>query len=100
MLIEGFSERLRAARAAAQLTQQFISDELKCTSATIANWEHDRAVPGSDDLARLATLYHVSADWLLTGKRMPHRFESSPCPHGGQISERCLECERAAKVTA
>lgn len=75
MFVEGLGERLRAARAAANFTQVYVAARLKCHSATLANWERGRAEPSATDLSRLATLYDVSADWLLTGSPLKHRFE-------------------------
>ena len=107
MSLKGLAERLRAARAAANLTQCTVANTLGYKAPTVANWEHDRAEPCATDLLRLATLYRVSVDWLLTGARMVHRFEPRPksvpggdgyvaCPHGVPIRDRCMSCERAA----
>ena len=96
MSLAGFAERLRAARAAADLTQIAVSAALGYTPATIANWEHGRTEPSATDLARLAALYRVSLDWLLTGRaHLEHRFEV--CPHGVPVAERarCGLCDTA-----
>lgn len=76
MTSQGTPERLRAARAAAGLTQEQVGRALGVSAQTIANWEHGRTSPSTADVARLAALYRVSCDWLLTGKpRLAHRFE-------------------------
>ncbi len=101
MPLVGLAERLRAARAAAKLTQGAVSSALGYTPPTIANWEHARSEPGATDLVRLASLYRVCVDWLLTGARMRHRFEVpgaatariDTCSHGTPIAERCMPCE-------
>jgi len=94
MALKGFAERLRAARAAADMTQGNVASALGYTPQTVANWERDRTEPCATDLARLAAVYRVSADWLLTGAaRMPHRFERATCAHGVPVAERCRACE-------
>ncbi len=97
MSLVGLAERLRAARAAATLTQGAVASALGYTPPTVANYEHGRTLPDAADLLRLATLYRVSADWLLVGARMSCRFEHAPkglCPHGVPFAtERCLPCE-------
>jgi len=97
MALQGFAERLRAARAAASLTQEQVASALGYQATTIGNWDRARTEPCATDLARLATLYRVSADWLLTGQaRLPHRFErrdGATCPHDVPITDRCIACE-------
>lgn len=94
-------ERLRAARAAADITQGDVAEALGCSPNTIANWEKDRSTPCAPDLVKLIRLYGVSADWLLTGiARLPHRFGppklSQRCVHGVPFSDRCIACEHEA----
>lgn len=101
----GFTERLRASRAAARLKQTDVASTLSYTPATVANWENGRTSPSLADVASLAALYRVSADWLLTGRaRLPHRFTDAEepstdkgprCRHAIPIGERCLPCEGA-----
>jgi transcriptional regulator with XRE-family HTH domain len=95
MTLKGLADRLRAARAAADLTQGAVASALGYVPETIANWERNRAEPSASDLARLAVLYRVSVDWLLTGEpRMPHRFERAErCAHDVPITDRCVACE-------
>jgi len=97
MSLKGLASRLRAARAAADLTQGNVAAALGYHVATIANWERGRAEPCASDLARLAALYRVSVDWLLTGaSRLPHRFERDAvdrCEHEIPIADRCTRCE-------
>jgi len=107
MPLDGLAGRLRAARAAADLTQTQIATALDCSKQTISHWEHGRAQPCGSDLARLARIYVVSVDWLLTGlPHLPHRWGGAPalvperCPHGIPYADRCLACESAAEGIA
>ena len=90
MPLQGFAERLRAARAAASFTQPQVSSALGYTTDTIANYERGRTEPDLADVARMARLYRVSCDWLLAGTpRLPHRFERdepATCEHGDRIT--------------
>jgi len=65
MLSPQLPERLRAARAAAQLSQEKVAEKIGVTAQTVASWEQGRTTPNATDLARLATVYAVSSDWLL-----------------------------------
>lgn len=94
MPLQGLAARLRAARAAADLTQVAVAAVFGYTPPTIANWERARTEPSLADVGRLATLYCVSCDWLLTGRaRLPHRFGRERCEHGKPITDRCMPCE-------
>jgi len=88
-------------------------------AATIANYEAERTAPSLFILGRLAALYRVSCDWLVTGHpRLPHSLSkphrqvmvrtavapSTPglgtierCLHGVPIRDRCPDCEHEAK---
>lgn len=90
MHLDGLPDRLRAARAASDFTQKQISEKLGYIQKTIANWERGRTEPCAYDLAQLACLYSVSADWLLTGSpRLPHRFGTAV----PVCAQRCIACE-------
>lgn len=43
--METFAEKLKAARAAARLTQQAMSDRMEIPKRTIEEWEGDRRTP-------------------------------------------------------
>lgn len=97
------------------MTQVAVAGALGCTTDTVGNYERGRTEPRLDDVVRMARLYRVSLDWLLTGSaRLAHRFEGngSPrrtrvfeappkpagdgflrCPHLVPYNERCGECE-------
>ncbi len=75
MFLQNLASRLRAARAAADVTQEHAAEHAQCSVRSIAHYEHATAEVGAETLYRLAVLYRVSADWLLHGRTpMPHRF--------------------------
>lgn len=76
MTLPGFPQRLRTARVAAGLTQSAVAGVIGCSVDTVSNYERGRTEPRLVDIARLATIYRVSCDWILTGSpRLKHRFE-------------------------
>lgn len=57
------------ARARKQFTQTEVAEQLGIDFTTISKYENDRSEPDYDTLLKLAALYEVSLDWLLTGER-------------------------------
>lgn len=70
---------------------------LSVSPRNVANWEAARSRPSFEILVKLAEIYRVSLDWLLTGKhRLPHSFVTPTdlCPHLVSLTkDRCLVCE-------
>lgn len=62
--------RLRQARQEAGLTQGDVATEFKHSRQTVSSWEHGRTTPTLAEFRELATLYGVSADFLLYGVRV------------------------------
>lgn len=62
------SNRLTEARTNAGLSQAQAGKLLGYPRQRIYEWEQGQYVPGSETLAKLAELYDVSLDWLVTGK--------------------------------
>jgi transcriptional regulator with XRE-family HTH domain len=59
--------RLVEARRASRFTQEDVARELGVTRQTVSHWEHGSTEASWVDLARLCTLYGVSADQILYG---------------------------------
>ncbi|MEQ8400569.1 MAG: helix-turn-helix transcriptional regulator [Roseitalea porphyridii] len=59
--------RIVSAREAAGLTTAQLARRLGVKSATLQNWETDRAEPRSNKLFMLAGLLNVSPTWLING---------------------------------
>ncbi|MFA9413492.1 MULTISPECIES: helix-turn-helix domain-containing protein [unclassified Streptococcus] len=58
-------ERLKSLRQEKGYTQDQLAQLLLLSRQTIINWEKDRTVPDSDNLARLSAFYGISVDELL-----------------------------------
>ena len=57
--------RLREARERKELLQREVAEKIGCHTMTVSKYERDAQDPSSKNLAALAELYDVSADWLL-----------------------------------
>jgi transcriptional regulator with XRE-family HTH domain len=71
-------KRIKELRIAANMTQEqlgsrFVTDERPdgFGKQTIAAWESDRNDVGSENLAQLCQIFHVTADYLLFGSPLP-----------------------------
>lgn len=59
------TQRLKAARKLAKLTQEGLAKRVNTTKATISNYENGHSTPSNDMLSALADVLHVSTDYLL-----------------------------------
>lgn len=87
-----FKVRLREARTAKNLSQEFVANILGVTRQAVGNWESEKSAstPDPDTLAKLADLYEVSVDWILG--RQPPTFN----PKGGENTPLETQIVRAA----
>ena len=61
-----FGEKLRALRLSKKLTQAELAASLRVTSRTLINYELGKCMPKQTEvLARIATLFDVSVDYLM-----------------------------------
>ncbi|WP_052476142.1 helix-turn-helix domain-containing protein [Cohnella kolymensis] len=61
-------ERLKHARENARLTQIQVAKKLEVSNGAISGYERNYRDPDTETLKRLADLYGVSNNWLLTGE--------------------------------
>ena len=72
-------ERLRVARARAQLTMRAVAVECDCTAQAVMKWEHDMAMPDSRKFIKLCGLYDCSPEWLMHSEPLDfHSTEKAP----------------------
>jgi transcriptional regulator with XRE-family HTH domain len=64
-----FAVRLRATRARTGLSRKYVAEQLKCDVTTLSRWERGAFEPNIATIAKLAVLYGVSVDYLVTGER-------------------------------
>lgn len=63
-----FSKQFTEARKTHKMTQAEVAEKLNVTFQTVSLWERGETSPDIDKLPGIAALFHVTTDWLLTGK--------------------------------
>lgn len=61
-----FSELIQTTRKKKGVTQEELANQLFVSSKTISNWETGKTTPDIDNLIRIASLFQISLDNLLT----------------------------------
>ena len=61
-------QRIAALRHQADMSQAELAQLLKISPSTVGMYEQDRREPSLQTLARLAEVFSVSTDYLITGK--------------------------------
>lgn len=72
-----FSDRLKALRKEANLTQQELADKVGTNRVNITKWETGRTEPSLDNVVKLANILNISTDYLL-GRRSLYKLMMSP----------------------
>lgn len=65
----GLGNKLLELRKMKGLSQEEVADKLNVTRQTISKWETDQSTPDFDKIAPLCSLYGITSDELLTGKK-------------------------------
>ena len=65
-----FDKRLKALRLKNEMTQEYVARRLNVARSTIAGYETKNRQPSHEKLTALASLFHVSIDYLLEGEEM------------------------------
>lgn len=60
-----FQEKLKELRKEKGLMQKTLAEILQTTNSSISDWECGRSQPDLDTLAKMATYFDVSTDYLL-----------------------------------
>jgi transcriptional regulator with XRE-family HTH domain len=63
-----FGERLRWCRDKKGLTQKFVAEKIGVKNNTLSSYESGKRQPDYETLKKLADLYEVSIDYILTGE--------------------------------
>ena len=77
-----FGQRLKALRAAHQISQKDLAAQLFVSPQAVGKWEREEATPNPETLRRLSELFDVSADYLL-GREMSRN--GSPASHALRV---------------
>lgn len=65
-----FNEKLQNLRRQKGLTQEELANRLYVSRTAISKWESGRGYPNIDSLKRIATLFSVTVDELLSGEEL------------------------------
>ena len=65
MIMVDFGERLKKLRLQEKLTQQQLADRLGITKSVVSYYELQERYPSPEILIKLASIFHVSTDYLL-----------------------------------
>ena len=72
-------ERIKQLRLDNKMTQNALSKQLFVSDKVISKWEKNKSIPDVDILLELSEIFHVSIEYLLTGK------ENNKHIKGGQV---------------
>ena len=75
--IEGFAERVFSLRRSISKNQDEIGAALGLTKSGVSSFEKGKSIPTPENLVKLAVLFNVSVDYLLTGQDSIKKIESS-----------------------
>lgn len=73
----GTGDRIRRRRAELGLSQEQLARDTNVSKNTVTRWEAG-AVPGGENLDRLAEVLKVSTDWIMRGDERPAPAERDP----------------------
>ncbi|MBQ7774773.1 MAG: helix-turn-helix domain-containing protein [Lachnospiraceae bacterium] len=88
--MELFGKRLSSARKQSGMTQSEVAERLEVSFQAVSLWERGETSPEITKLAEIAALFHVTTDWLLTGKEDTEVFFDADT----DVSDRLFNEER------
>ena len=75
-------QRLKALRAARQISQKDLAAQLFVSPQAVGKWEREEATPNPETVRKLSELFDVSADYLLGRELSPN---ASPASHALRV---------------
>ena len=61
-------EKLQALRRRTGMSQDMLAEKLEVSRQAVSKWERDEAMPETDKLVRIAKLFDISLDELLSSR--------------------------------
>jgi transcriptional regulator with XRE-family HTH domain len=90
--IEGVAKRIFYLRKSANKKQEDVGEAIGLTKSGISSFEKGKSIPSPENLVRLAALFEVSVDYLLTG-REGKVFASNSARQSGAVEKALSENE-------
>lgn len=72
-----FAENLKTLRKKNHMTQKELARQMNLSRATIAGYEKKRRQPSYEILVKFAEIFHVSIDFLITGRETVYSVSDS-----------------------
>ncbi|MCD7858656.1 MAG: helix-turn-helix transcriptional regulator [Firmicutes bacterium] len=73
-------EKLKKARAGADMTPEQVAEKIGVSRQTISNWENGKTLPDVMSVIKLSDLYQVTLDELLKGdSKMMDKIKNANC---------------------
>lgn len=85
-----FAERLSSIRKESKMTQNEVAEKLDVSSQAVSLWERGETLPEISKLSEIATLFNVTTDWLLDGKKEENVYFDSTV----ELSDRLFNEEK------
>ena len=92
---EAFSKTLKKLRTERELSQQALADKMFVTRPTIARWESGARLPDAVMIQRLAEIFNVDVDYLLSAAAT-----SEECPNVILVDDRKLVLSGGLSILA
>ena len=73
-------ENIYNLRVEKNLSQGGLADALEVSRQSVSKWENNSAVPELDKLVKMADIFGVTLDELVTGKAQPHPAQAAEPP--------------------
>lgn len=85
---------IRRLRQKAGISQEALAGVLGISVQAVSKWENEQSYPDIGFLPQIAAYFHVTTDYLLTGKENPEAAPAAGCPTTAYCS--ILQFRRAA----
>ena len=73
--------RIRRLRTERKMSQELLAEHLEVSRQAVSKWETDTGCPDTQKLIKLAELFHVSVEYLATGKEPSTGHAQSTLQH-------------------
>jgi len=84
------AQRLAQARKTSGMTQVEVAEQLNVSFQAVSLWERGETTPDIEKISDIASLYHVTTDWLLLGGNEPELIFNFEAP----LSDRLFNEDR------
>lgn len=71
-------KRLAKLRRSANMTQMEVAEKLGISFQAVSCWEHGKTMPDISNLLKIAQIYNVSVDEILSNERQANAVSASP----------------------